>query len=358
MHEPDIGCNSYHTHDKLLVLLRAGLHTLPEEDITNMRFGETDWPQLYRLAVKHGILAIIWDGLQQYVTQRRITTTEEPDRNLKLQWAYNIKQIDRLFREAEVRMVIFKGLPLSSCYPVPQHRECGDIDCWMSGGFADGNRWIENRGIRVNYENPKHATFTYKGVSIENHDTFFDTKTHRIDRILECAMHNFIEKEGYSQDSRTGLQTLSPTAHALFLLRHTSRHLPTGIALRHLTDWALFIKKHGHEINWKALIGILKQCNLMTFWNALNGMIYDSGLVDRSLLPAFQRIPDIEQRLLNHILEPPAFDTDSRILIKRIRNKILRRHNQKWIYCDVLHEVYLLRIWQSFIAHIRKPDSI
>lgn len=90
--------------DGLLVLLRAGLSVRRAEDRTYDRLPEAgtgvqsvDWPSVYRLASAQGVLAIAWDGLQRLIVEGLLPADRQPDRALKLRWAYNVAQIETFF---------------------------------------------------------------------------------------------------------------------------------------------------------------------------------------------------------------------------------------------------------------------
>lgn len=133
----------------MVSLLRLGLdkrELLP--DLSILRSEGKQWNELYRLASLQGILAIVWDGLQ------KLPPELQPPRELRLRWAYNVEQIERryenqrraasrlaeLFAAEGIRTVVLKGLAVGALYPVPAHRPCGDLDCFLCGDYERGNR--------------------------------------------------------------------------------------------------------------------------------------------------------------------------------------------------------------------------
>ena len=69
---------------------------------------------------------------------------------------------------------------LSACYPVPCHREGGDIDIYtyladvdkMSHPEANAlaDQLMVRQGIEVEMHSLKHSNFTYNGIPNENHN--------------------------------------------------------------------------------------------------------------------------------------------------------------------------------------------
>ena len=126
----------------LFALLRKALH--PEREEPKLRSLQLDWPALYRLAANQGVLALAWDGVERAVAAGDLVQEQLPDRMLKIKWALAVEAIekrhkrqlacvqrmDEVLHEARESVMLFKGVSLAQFYPVPHHRECGDIDIY------------------------------------------------------------------------------------------------------------------------------------------------------------------------------------------------------------------------------------
>ena len=75
-------------------LLRIGLGTESPREILP-ELAKLQWGELYRLAVRQGTGALIWDALRQ------LHATEYLPLSLRVQWAYNVKQIEDRYRKQE-----------------------------------------------------------------------------------------------------------------------------------------------------------------------------------------------------------------------------------------------------------------
>ena len=83
-----------------------------------------------------------------------------------------------------------KGVGLSTYYPIPSHREGGDIDIYTFS--ADKNRMtdeqanrladelMERQGIPIEMHSYKHSNFYYKGIPVENHKVFLNVEHYPI----------------------------------------------------------------------------------------------------------------------------------------------------------------------------------
>jgi hypothetical protein len=331
------------------------------------------WEKLYQMALEQGLLAVVWDGISRATAESLIPADRRMERMLRLRWAYNVEQLEhrydrqravatelahRLHAELGVEMLLFKGLPLSSCSPNPRHRPCGDIDCYLMGDFSRANQWAAQQGIAVSYENGKHATFTYKGVLVENHGTFLDLDTSRAG-VLEEVLQQSLHTGEVARDASLSLRTLSPTAHALFLLYHTGHHLPYGIGLRHLLDWALFLSRHRAQIDVADLEQTLQRCDLCSLEQALNGAVVALGL--QELLPPAMQTPvdsPLAQRVLLHVLRPRRYDVCARNPLRAYAQRLLRLKEERWIFQQVLHEDYYRMLLRGFCRHVKHPFQL
>ena len=122
----------------LLALLRAALAGKAPEAQAFDGATPADWERCYRLAARHGVRALAWDGLAL------LPPALLPPRALRLLWGADTCRVEEqhrrycraaheltaLFADNGIATVLLKGTGLSTCYPVPAHREGGDIDLY------------------------------------------------------------------------------------------------------------------------------------------------------------------------------------------------------------------------------------
>ena len=75
-------------------LLRIGLGTESPREILP-ELAKLQWGEIYRLAVRQGTGALIWDALRQ------LHAMEYLPLSLRVQWAYNVEQIEDRYRKQE-----------------------------------------------------------------------------------------------------------------------------------------------------------------------------------------------------------------------------------------------------------------
>ena len=270
------------------------------------------WNHLFLLAAQQGLLAIVWDALQklmgeglsgqgfsgqglkgqglkgqglkgQGLTGRNVTGQEETGlgipRALKIRWELSVRHIGEIHRRqrlvlkelAEVfaregiRVMLLKGLGLAEMYPRPEHRESGDLDIYLFGDFEKGNKVIGDLGIEVEYDGTKHSKFYYKGIPVENHRNFLNVSYTRVDKILEEHLSQILSESDnwklLAEESKGAAVLVPPVDfHFLFLVRHTVTHfLSSGIVLRHLYDFGIFLSRYEDQIDFPRLEPVLKE---------------------------------------------------------------------------------------------------
>ena len=263
---------SMKTNDALYALIRCGLNIEGAE-----LNGKVNWTSLYKLAVKHGIIAFVAEGVSKELG--RGLSTEIINAELRRQFAFDAiriertylaiwqssKQLAELYHEHDIRIWALKGFVTSSFYPKPQQRFFCDFDCYLSD-FNRGNEVVKQKGIEV-AGSYKHATFNYGNVHVENHQfcTHFRgrKKAYRFEMLLQRVMRK--DKTEYLNGSY--IETPTPLFNALFLTHHARSHFfDERVTLRQVVDWAMLMKYYGKDgLVWEEFITICREYGLLAF---------------------------------------------------------------------------------------------
>lgn len=240
-----------------LIRSGAGLGAAPVSDTADTAVTPGSWERIYRMAADHGLSAVVWDGIC------RLPAAQQPPRETRIRWALSAEKLEERYRrqqetasklaarfsEEGLRMLLLKGLGLSRDYPLPEHRECGDIDIYLYGESDKGDRVLHEIGAHPYFDVPKHSEYVWNGVLIENHRTILNVRRNRTERELNAVLVRLLEKEG-THGLAPGIQAPRATFNAIFLIRHAAVHFQKeGIVLRHLCDWACFLTRHWDEID-------------------------------------------------------------------------------------------------------------
>lgn len=268
--------------DKLLALLRGGLHGCSPEGEFTRPASAAEWETLCRMASAHGVLAIAYDGMMLLPPELR------PPRPSLLRWACNTEAVELRYafqkaRAAEladrfaaegIATYVLKGMAFGVCYPRPEHRPAGDLDCFLPGACDKGNRIAREAGAEVRDGYYKHAHIRYRGLVVENHRYCLSIRGSRETKELERLLEGLLPRAGKPACvPGTRLLIPSPLFNAVLLTRHALGHFLTeGITLRHLCDWACLLAAEQERIDADAFGHICDRFGLGTFARAMTAL--------------------------------------------------------------------------------------
>ena len=371
---------SLETSNALLALTRLGIgktvQSIPHK---------FDWPAIQDLAVKHGLLAVVLDGIDCLKQLNRENDMYElPDRFMLLQWIGEVHQGLESFYESYkqaigemaafynahgFKMMILKGYACSLDWPKPEHRPCGDIDIWLFGQFKEADAILaKEKGIKVNNSHHHHTVFNWRDFLVENHYDFINVYHHKSHSEFEKILKelgkddsNRVEISAWSKEDNVGSEIVylpSPNLHALFLLKHLTLHFSTGeISIRQMLDWAFFVEKHGKEVDWNWFEDVLEKFGMTTIYNIFNAICVEELGFDVKVFHQVQFEPGLKARVLNDILFP-EFGEEEPVGLKRIAFKFRRWKANGWKHKLCYKESMWSAFWYGIWNHLLKPSSI
>ena len=352
----------------LLALLRSSLHQEKTDTAFFSNVSSDDWQACYQLAVKHGVKALAWEGVMT------LPAALQPSRGLKVSWALSVelcekqyrrycKTVDKLskfYADHGIAMMQLKGVGYSSLYPVPSHREGGDIDVYTyaapGSGLTDAeanalaDRLTQQSGIEVDTRhNVKHSEFYYKGIPVENHKTFLNVERYDVASHVEKILKHVMDPQVTALEDGEVL-TPSVAFNTIFISFHALGHFPEMMTFHHLYDWAVLIKRYGlqlpEELKDPSLLeGIAAMTHLCNEW------LGTSVLVERGQ----ERVEMLKEHMLR-----PTYTYQVPVSGKMA---ILVYKFKRMIYCYRLKSTFLHYplwkcIWYSIVSHIKNPETI
>lgn len=326
------------------------------------------------------VSAFAIDGLQAYVArhQDRRPFSDETiaDKRKRMQWFGQVVAYERMYAKHEatmaelarvyerhgIRMMVLKGYGLSLDWPVPSHRPVGDLDIYGFGRWREADAVASSEcGAKVDDGHEHHTVFSFRGVAVENHYDFINTKAHRDAPAIEARLKTLAEKD--CREIRvhdTKIYLPSADFNAIFLMRHMGQHFASEhLNLRQVLDWGFFMRAHSKEVEWKSTIAFLKEIGLYTFFNQINAICIDYLGFSEESFPAIIRNDGLEVRILADILHPEfAGEKPSEGLIHILTFKLLRWWHNRWkhplVYKEWLLPMFLTLLW----SHLRRIKTI
>lgn len=365
-------------------LLSASIGSRPV-DCNLASVSAVEWNEVVNLAFAQGVNAVAADGYNRMFAEGSSDgcafEIDESLDNLKYEWFLSVLQAEEdyrhfaevvcslagIFAEKGLKMMVMKGYGLSQDYPIPAHRTLGDIDIFLSDGTTPvdglnpaavkGDKILRSLGFKVNNYNPHHSEFKYDGITIENHHFILDNDSHssnaKIERRLRALLlwNNAIDVNGVN------VYLPSATFCALHLLRHSGGHFcTTGIHLRHVMDWGMFIKAHHDEIDWPELIRSAQEFCIIKWMGCLNAICVDYLGLDASLFSPVESDKALVARILNDIFYPefqgdiPSMTHIFSYGLAKTRKMIVNR----WKYPLVYEEGLLRSFWSLAKNRLRR----
>ncbi len=274
---------------ELFALLRLGLAitTTEEENLSDFIVLTADkWVRIGDLARKQGVFGIMLDGIDK-LEATRYGQTRELTAAQKLEWIGEVMQIEQRnrqqiavmndlagrWKQQGCRVMVMKGQANGVFYPKPEHRNPGDIDCYLFDDYARGNDIARQEGAKVDESWYKHSVIIYKGETFENHQFFVHTRDGKRGKRLNQELVEQLKDKSEEIRVIPGTVVEMPPVQwtAMFLTYHACAHfISEGLRLKQILDWAMFLKVHQSDVNWGAFYAFCDRNHLRAFANAIN----------------------------------------------------------------------------------------
>lgn len=353
------------TKTAFLSLVRLGIG----HDVTDALI-VPDWSAVQALATRQGLAAVLLDGID------RLPETERPPKALLLQWigetiqSYEyryelyrraIAELASFFNGHNFKMMILKGYACGLNWPKPEHRPCGDIDIWLFGKQKEVDDLLEKeKRINIDNSHHHHTVFNWRGFMVENHYDFIEVHYRKSSAALEAVLKEKGQDDKlYTSLNGEKINVPSPNLHALFLTRHAIEHFASEvITLRHVLDWAFFVRAHGKDVDWNWLLCILERFGMTPLFQIINAICIEDLGFEASMFPKGEVDAKMKVRVLNEILFPEFIEEQPAGFIPRILFKYRRWQANGWKHKLCYKESRCSAFWSGVWNHLLKPSSI
>ncbi len=351
-------------NEAFLLLIRLGIGT------TNMDLlpDRIEWKELEVLAEQHGLSAILVDGIEKLPSEKRppkayvlslIGTVLQAYEHRYDRYVRSIAELAHLYNSNEIKMMVLKGYACGQNWPKPNHRPCGDIDIWLFGDQQRGDELlIKSKGIKIDRGHHHHTIFNWQDFLVENHYDFTNVAHHKTNEEIERLFKSLgADDSHFVIINNEKVYIPSPNLHVLFLLHHLVSHFTsTGINIRQILDYALFVKKNTQVISWNWLLPILEKFTMVDFFNCVNAICVEDLGFPTSMFPSVQFSPFLKDRVLDDIFS--SNEALPQRFLSRIIYKIKRWRKNTWkrqlCFRENNTESFMMSLW----LHIKKPSSI
>lgn len=227
------------------VLLQAIQKSLWSKDITFPE--DTDWNAVLKEAEDQAVLGIVigvapeeyqkeWRGRVSHITAHFVRILHHQE------------QLYKLFKNNEIPMVVLKGAAAAIYYPTPSQRTMGDIDYLVPlVYFEKAKELLIAHGYAIDddprYE--RHIHVHKDGIFFEQH-RFFSSEGIEVEQYVTEGLSQVVEEKIYG----TAFPMLPKLANGLVLLGHMVQHLKSGLGLRQVVDWMMYVNREVDDAFW------------------------------------------------------------------------------------------------------------
>ena len=193
-------------------------------------------------------------------------------------------------RKHGIDPVLLKGQGISKYYPIPELRQCGDIDIYVGQeNFAKACEVIGAMSTPEDHQKDipslKHYHTRIGHAFIEIHrytDVYWPKRYDRVyQKISDAGMHSDLVPLDF-----VDAEVLTPSVdfNVFFIFNHFWHHfIADGVGLRQLCDWVRLLHVNHGKINLDYLSDVLGKMKLMKEWK-----VFGCIAVDTLGLPADQ----------------------------------------------------------------------
>ncbi len=255
--------NKY-TYEHVCELTRESL--FPSETKIVGLLEDCDWNTLYLQMKEQAIGAL---------PQRWLQDNALPDDALRTEWLkYCVKnqarwlrimvkqdQMLKLLEKHALDCVIIKGSAAAIAYPSPSLRAVGDVDILVKrSDFERTKTILEENGYELVQEHVhSHHHYCYKkdGVYFELHKRLgiVQEKDEKLLNLFESG----IGQRQYTHIDEFTFPMLPTDLNGLVLMFHINQHLRSGLGLRHIIDWMMYLNQND---NFDRLLPIFRETGM------------------------------------------------------------------------------------------------
>lgn len=218
----------------------------------------TDWQPLFEEMKQQTVAALPYNILPAEAKQWRAYCMKKTGQAIRVLHAQD--QLIKLLEFHNIPCVIIKGAAAAMYYPHPTLRSMGDVDLLVKRCDLDrAAKLLEENGYSLVHDKEQekyHYGYKKDKISFELHwriPLISEDDEKRLS-FFEEGIDNRVwhEIEGYKYP------VLPTLLNGLVLVFHINQHLRSGLGLRQIIDWMMYVHKLTSE-EWEELIPLLKQ---------------------------------------------------------------------------------------------------
>ncbi len=238
-------------------LLKASLFTDESVDCN-------DWDDAFAEMKAQSVAALAGDWLKKNPVSSEWSSYCAMQQAQWIRVMHGQSQMLELLEENDISCVILKGAAAAVYYPNPSLRTMGDVDFLVKrSDFERTAALLEENGYTLSHEkNPDMHHYGYQKdrISFELHKRLavIRESDEKLISLFEQGIENreIRELEGYT------VPVLPVELNGLVLIFHINQHLRSGLGLRQIIDWMMYMDKLPEEVWKEKLLPLLRETGM------------------------------------------------------------------------------------------------
>ena len=262
------------SYSDIFAILRQSL--FPSDHSDTVVSPSSDWDTIYSEMQLHTVSSLAYPWLKKHTIPNPdiqdiwiASCLQQQTRWIQVMHAQ--EQLINLMEQHNIPTVIIKGAATMMYYPHPTMRAAGDVDFLVKReDFGAATEILKNNGYHLEYENnPEnhHLSFEKNGISFELHKRLAIIKD--TDEELLCLFETGINNRTWHNIGIFNFPTLPTDLNGLVLLFHINQHLRSGLGLRQIIDWMMYVYQND---NLNDLIPIIRSTGMEKLANTTTVM--------------------------------------------------------------------------------------
>lgn len=228
-------------------------------------------------------------------------------------------------RKHGIDPVLLKGQGVAKYYPMPELRQCGDIDVYVGqDNFAKACEVIGEMSSPEDHQGDipslKHFHTRIGHAFIEIHrytDVYWPKRYDRVyQKISDAGMHSDLVPLDFA-----GVPVMSPSVdfNVFFIFNHFWHHfIADGVGLRQLCDWVRLMHANHGKINLDYLSDVLGKMRLMKEWQVFGYIAVNTLGLPADEMPFYEpKYKKTAEKVLELIMLEGNFGMENRKDYKR-----------------------------------------
>ena len=214
---------------------------------------DTDWKAVYAELQLQAVQHLCVDVLASADKTNMFYYIQNLSENVR-KWHHLMEQQQELIAglsQAGIPCAILKGAAADQYYPKPEYRCMGDIDLIVRPEDFDRALALVQKDWELLLENSRHKDLRRNGVLLELHRAFSSFRAPQLSQFLDNAIFDSIPQAENRRLGKFTFPCLPKKINGLILLTHINIHMETGLGMRQMIDWMMYVDRELDDRFWQ-----------------------------------------------------------------------------------------------------------